>query len=418
MDSSSPSHQLEPQTRTKSASRLSKLRHYNEETEPPTPQLSLDIVVVPSSPKISTLSPRPPYTVPLHELLLLSPPPSTLKRSKNRLAERFLDIADDTAVVENGRKMRKSRNSSPRSSRRSRRRSEQESREEKEFGIGEEILVKPRKKRNSGRSRKDKSISIPSAQSPKTIDGEVCNFERIGEFMNDLVMWRDVSKSSLWFGFGSLCFLSSCFTKGVNFSIFSCISQVGLLFLGLSFFSNALRPRDANEIKTEFKLTEDDILKFGKLILPVANFAVSKARQVFSGEPAMTLKVVPFFLLGAQYGHLITLWRLSALCFFISFTAPKLYSAYSAQLSNKVEYVKSRAFEAWGACTHKKIVAASVVTAFWNLTSIRTRVLAAFLCLVLLRYRKEQSSEEGISEGKRGQQQTKDLVAVEIESKK
>lgn len=50
-----------------------------------------------------------------------------------------------------------------------------------------------------------------------TIDGDGCNIDAIGEIINDLVMWKDVSKSSLWFGFGSLCFLSSCFTKGVNF---------------------------------------------------------------------------------------------------------------------------------------------------------------------------------------------------------
>lgn len=46
---------------------------------------------------------------------------------------------------------------------------------------------------------------------------EGCNLDRIGELVNDLVMWRDVSKSSLWFGFGSLCFISSCFTRSVNF---------------------------------------------------------------------------------------------------------------------------------------------------------------------------------------------------------
>ncbi|KAL3624093.1 Reticulon-like protein B18 [Castilleja foliolosa] len=108
-------------------------------------------------------------------------------------------------------------------------------------------------------------------------------------------MWKDVSKSSLWFGFGSLCFMSSCFTRGVHFSIFSFLSPVGLLFLGLSFFSNSMRKRDVTEeIKREFKLTDDDILRVGKLILPAANLAISKTRRVFSGEPAMTLKVDSF----------------------------------------------------------------------------------------------------------------------------
>lgn len=43
------------------------------------------------------------------------------------------------------------------------------------------------------------------------------NLDRMGEMISDLIMWRDVAISSLWFGFGSLCFLSSCFAKGVNF---------------------------------------------------------------------------------------------------------------------------------------------------------------------------------------------------------
>lgn len=91
-------------------------------------------------------------------------------------------------------------------------------------------------------------------------------------------------------------------------------------------------------------LKEDDILRVGRLILPAANLAISKTRLIFSGEPAMTLKVdhlitslficlemswvdefkiddyiflyvqvVPFLLVGAEYGHLITLWRLCAL---------------------------------------------------------------------------------------------------------
>lgn len=48
---------------------------------------------------------------------------------------------------------------------------------------------------------------------------DVCegDLERIRENINDLIMWRDVAKSSLWFGFGCLCFLSSCFAKGFSF---------------------------------------------------------------------------------------------------------------------------------------------------------------------------------------------------------
>lgn len=43
--------------------------------------------------------------------------------------------------------------------------------------------------------------------------------------------------------------------------------------------------------KTQFKLREEDILKLCRLILPAANLIIAKARELFSGEPAMTLKV-------------------------------------------------------------------------------------------------------------------------------
>ncbi|XP_073313301.1 reticulon-like protein B17 [Primulina huaijiensis] len=433
MESTPPSRRSEPRTRTKSSSRMSKLRHYRADI----PQLSLEIV--PYSPKLSTpspastLSPRLPYNLPLRELLMISP--SSTKRSKKRLSD-GLEKADDAFVAASG--VIKRCNginallgcaASPRSSRKSRRRLEQEMREEREFGVGEELMAKSRKKRNGGRPKKEKSILVTSASSPRTTDGDGYNLDRIEELINDLVMWKDVSKSSLWFGFGFLCFLSSCFTKGVSFSIFSFLSQVGLLFLGVSFFSNSMRKRDANDKKRDFKLKEENIVKLGRLILPAANYSISKTREVFSGEPAMTLKVVPFLLVGAEYGHLITLWRLCALSFFIGFSCPKLYSTYSTELSKKVEYMKSWAMETWGACTHKKIVAASFVTAFWNLTAIRTRIFAAILCLVIIRYRRQNTevkNEEDTVEKKQKQeqeqeheqQQTQASVAIEIQSKK
>ena len=105
-------------------------------------------------------------------------------------------------------------------------------------------------------------------------EGDGSNLDRIGMVVYDLIMWKDVAKSSLWFGLGCLCFLSSCFAKGMNFrcvslfytscvsnirfvvslrylnlvifmlySILSAISQLGLLVLGASFCSNSICQR-------------------------------------------------------------------------------------------------------------------------------------------------------------------------------
>lgn len=280
-------------------------------------------------------------------------------------------------------KIRNGLGGSPRGVRRSRRRAEGEIREEREI----EEVCRARKRRNSGKSKKEKGNLVNLVPSPKKDDGNHhCNLDQIRQMISDMVLWNDVAKSSLWFGFGCLSFLSSCFTKGINFSIFSFMSQLGLLTLGLSFISNTICQRNDFENKREFKITEEDILKAGRIILPTVNFVISKTRELFSGEPTMTLKVAPFLLIGAEYGHLLTLRRLCALGFFISFSVPKLYSCYRLQIDIRAEGLKRWAMETWGACSHKKIVAASAVTAFWNLTSLRTRVFSAFLLMVILRY--------------------------------
>ncbi|XP_052178830.1 reticulon-like protein B17 isoform X2 [Diospyros lotus] len=407
MDSTPPSHRSEPRSRLKSASRLARLAHFDRESEDSI-RLSIDLV---SSPKITNQSPspRPQTSLPLHELLLLSP--SHLRRSKTRVTE-----AGEEAVEPAGSRRRcKNRNgsicASPRNVRRSRRRLETEAREERDLGMVEE-MGKVRKRRHSGRSKKERLSLVPSVAPPKTSDGDQCNLDKIRQLTSDLIMWNDVAKSSLWFGFGSLCFLSSCFAREINFSIFSCMSQLGLLLLGLSFFSNSICQRGNVEQKREFKLKEDDILRAATVILPTLNLAISKTRQLFSGEPSMTLKVTPFLLLGAEYGHLLTLKRLCALGFFVSFTGPKLYSCYCVQINSRVEGLIRRLLEAWRACSHKKIVAASAVTAFWNLSCIRTRIFAAFIFLVVLRCFR-QHSEAKVEEVMEEQEvQQKALVVV------
>ncbi|KFK29369.1 hypothetical protein AALP_AA7G125100 [Arabis alpina] len=236
------------------------------------------------------------------------------------------------------------------------------------------------KHKKSARSKHTWVSSCPSSHL-------ISDLERIGESINDLIMWRDVAKSTLCFGLGCISFLSSCFAKGVHFSVFSAISYLGLFFLGLSFLSNTLRPRGMEEAtRKELKLSEGDVLRVARRMLPITNLAISKTSELFSGEPAMTLKVAPFVIIGSD---LITLWRLCAFGFFLSFTVPKLYSCYATQINRKVESAQKRIVEAWGICTHKKIVAGSIVTAFWNLTSLKTRFFTVFITVVAIRYRRQ-----------------------------
>lgn len=269
------------------------------------PNVSLDFNTLSPS---KSLSPSNP--LPLHELLLLSPSP--LRRSRTRLTER-MDVGEESLEAAGSRRRCKTRTSqmgalgcaSPRNARRPRRRMEQDLREDKDLCVVEE-MGKARKRRHSGRSRKEKLSLVPSVPSSSSSpsgsklhllhlffhfcfvlwlydlisslvseanDDDLSNLYRLGQLLNDLIMWKDTSKSSFWFGFGCVCFLSSCFTRGISFryqpptaqsfifssmlqlfkesdvwgfhvfSIFSAISQLGLLVLGLSFFSNTLHQR-------------------------------------------------------------------------------------------------------------------------------------------------------------------------------
>ncbi|XP_031742473.1 reticulon-like protein B17 isoform X2 [Cucumis sativus] len=330
MDFTPPSHRSDPRSRTKSSSRLA------VEADQ-TPHFSVDAI---SSPRRKTPSPS------IQDILFLSP--STVGKSRSRLVDRF-EMNDE--VPEPAVSRRRCRNrgpqlglmgcASPRSIRRSRRRSEVETREERDLCLAEEF-VKARKRKQSGRSKKEKLSLVPvpstpsSSTTPKLDNDENGSLDQIGQLITDLIMWKDVAKSSLWFGLGSLFFFSTCFTRGVSFSIFSAISQLGLLFLGLAFVSNSICQRNNDEKKhKDFKLKEDDIKRLVKLVLPAANFAIFKIRELFCGEAEMTLKVAPFLILGAEYGYLITLRRLCAIGFFSSFSVPKLYTCYQIQINSK-----------------------------------------------------------------------------------
>nr|AAD21707.1 hypothetical protein [Arabidopsis thaliana] len=351
MESTPPYHR----SNTKSASRL------QDSSNPP--NLSLDLVL--SSPN----TPNPSSPVPLRDILLL--PPSPLRKSRTRLSDRLEMTSEDAmAVVRKrgkGKGGQKSLLASPRNPRRSRRRSEAVEEKEANLVIEEIVKLPPRKRKTNGRPKKDKQSSAPplcsSSDLPNTCQSDL---NLIGEIISDLVMWRDVAKSTLWFGFGC----SIRFVKVMTF------------FFVLKRFLGGFQSRTCVTLRV--LLVKHSL---SKLIVSVILQCVVTFRK--NEDTKRAFHVTPFLLLGAEYGHLITLWRLSAFGFFLSFTIPKLYSCYTHQISQKVERVKTRIGEAWGVCSHKKILAGSAVTAFWNLTSIRTRIFAVFIILVIFRYRRQ-----------------------------
>ncbi|AQK59148.1 Reticulon-like protein B17 [Zea mays] len=233
---------------------------------------------------------------------------------------------------------------------------------------------------------------------------EQSDLEGLWERIVELVMWRNMAKSALWFGFGSM-FFSCSLSRDVTFSPISALCHLGVMILGLAFFKDSVPQRPQVENERRFRLTEEDMLRASQAVLPFANSMISTAQVIFSGEPSMTLKVLPLLLFGAKYGGLVTVWRLLAAGFFISFTVPKLYSCYSSRIHKRVEILRDQALEAWKSCPRKKLVAAIIVTMFWNMFSVKTRVMAAFVSLVILRYNKKhhKAAEVGSYRDEQGQ---------------
>lgn len=156
MDFTPPSHRSEPRSRTKSASRLAI-------EDDGIPHFSVDAI---SSPPKKTSSPS------IQDLLLLSP--SSMRKSRSRLVDRF-EMNEEVMEAAGARRRCKNRGpqmgllgcASPRSVRRSRRRSEMEIREEKDLCLAEEF-AKARKRRQSGRSKKEKLSLVPLALAPSS----------------------------------------------------------------------------------------------------------------------------------------------------------------------------------------------------------------------------------------------------------
>ncbi|KAJ4808255.1 Reticulon-like protein [Rhynchospora pubera] len=393
----------------------------------------------PPSHKKPAISPSPLHlshyiaaSVPLHNLL--SPSPKRRSKSSRSLIH---EEPHEPVVNLTPRKKRRGRAAalvvaaasgfpggcvaSPRAGRRARRRldkdavvvrEEREREREKEIGNGEEEGgVKVRKKRQCktkkvslvGGSREDLSLVpfVPPAKDTQNVaqDTEATNEgdnSNLGlcDCLYELIMWKDVAKSTLWFGLGSIFFLSTSFSRDFNFSLISSFCHLGVFILGMAFLRDSFPQRSELKPTQRFQFTEEDVLSVSRVLLPIANEVISKVQLLFSGDPATTIKVLPILLFGAKYGHLITFWRLFAAGFFFSFTIPKLYSSYSEKINRGVKNVRDRAVEAWRNCPRKKFVAASAATMFWNLFSVKTRIIAAFVSVVILRYNHQQNKGE------------------------
>ncbi|KAK8970390.1 Reticulon-like protein B17 [Platanthera guangdongensis] len=203
------------------------------------------------------------------------------------------------------------------------------------------------------------------------------SLDGISEAISDLLMWKNMAKSTLWFAVGSSLILSSIFSGEFGFSIVSAVSHLAIMILFLAFFYDSFTHRIKRQREGQgIKLTEEEVFRVARVILPIVNAVLAKGQEIFSGEPLMTLKVSPVLLFMAMFGHLITLWRLAAIGFFLSFTVPKLYSCYYQQIEQIVEDSRNYVLDSWRLCSRKKLVATVAAALLWNMSGVKMRACA------------------------------------------
>ncbi|XP_006659255.2 reticulon-like protein B21 isoform X2 [Oryza brachyantha] len=239
----------------------------------------------------------------------------------------------------------------------------------------------------------------------------------------DLVMWRDVSKSTLVFGLGTFLLISSSYAKDLNYNTITAASYLGLVYLGLRFLSKSILNRgesvdcdDAERSGERYLVGEEEAIWLLRLVLPYINEVLLNLRSLFSGEPATTMKLALLLFAMARCGNFVTLWTLAKLVFFGVFIIPKVCSSYSTQLARYGRFWLERLRDGWESCSHKKAVVAAVFTLVWNVSSTVARVWAVFMLVVAMKCYQQRMMEYGWSSTVEDAQEAGDDEPPQVET--
>ncbi|XP_075509882.1 uncharacterized protein LOC142546192 isoform X2 [Primulina tabacum] len=200
----------------------------------------------------------------------------------------------------------------------------------------------------------------------------------------DLIMWRDVAKSSFIFGMGTFAMISSSYTKDLNISFISVVSYLGLAYLAVNFLFRSLISRvsiDNNPIE-DYVIGEEEAIWAVKLLLPCVNEFLLKLRALFSGDPVTTMKLAVLLFVLGRCGSSVTMWKMAKLGFIGVFTLPKVCSSYSVQITAYGIFWIRRFSDVWESCTHKKAVGFATFSLVWNLSSVIARIWTVFMLYV------------------------------------
>ncbi|KAL2651793.1 hypothetical protein R1flu_019921 [Riccia fluitans] len=221
------------------------------------------------------------------------------------------------------------------------------------------------------------------------------------QLIGDVIMWKDIPRSTLFFGVGCFGILSTSYMRSTGFGVLTITCYLALAYLaGIYCHRSFLGGMEAGD-RLSCELSDSDLLDMVKVVLPAVNLVVSKCRQLFCGEPYTTLKVAAMLWVVAQLGYWVSLWSFARIAFVAVFVVPKFFSLYSHQLHGYAEVVAERMRTTWEECTHKKAAVIGSLFVTWNFTSSSTRLFGAFITLVAVRAYYGQVVQEELAEGAR-----------------
>lgn len=202
-------------------------------------------------------------------------------------------------------------------------------------------------------------------------------------------MWKDVPRSTLWFGAGSFGILSASVMKEIQLGIVAISANLALCYLAVVFFYRTFLHRSVAQSSggqiNSSEVTEADFLGLIQFVLPTINLALNKSREIFSGDPATTLRVAIVLWLVSKMGAGVSIWSFLRFGFFALFTIPKCHSRYSTQLYELAQSLLLRGRATWDSFTHKKAILLGGFLLAWNTSSYSSRFWGGFILMVWLK---------------------------------
>ncbi|KAG6547677.1 hypothetical protein Mapa_011127 [Marchantia paleacea] len=226
-----------------------------------------------------------------------------------------------------------------------------------------------------------------SSRTPKALASTSSNSTSISwmQLFGDVIMWKDIPRSTLYFGAGCFGILSTSYVKNPSFGALTFTCYLALLYLAGIYCHRSFLGGGQLGDGVNWELSDSEALDIVRVVLPALNLVICKCGQLFCGDPFTTLKVAAMLWVLAQLGYWISLWSFARLAFVAMFIVPKLFSYYSHQLQGHAEAVAERVWIAWDEYAHKKAAMLGAFLLAWNFTAASTRLFGAFMLLVAVR---------------------------------